>query len=285
MSSTGGPAAAVAAPSRLELGPGRAPLGSAFALRHGLASLEELWFDALAALAARLPPAWVTVQDGDVPFVSPPCPRLPVPGDEAIASLVERCLSVRLYHVQHTPELGRLVNECLDEVEPHLGAEPMSRRDASVFIGSPGQVVPVHCDRHHNFLLQVTGTKELMVGRFRDPAAELASIERHYREHLNLEQMPDEVATYRLGPGDGVYLPPYSIHWVRCGPQPAVALSCSFSSPSSVRAELVHECNTYLRRLRVTPCGPGRLSDGAKAAAARAARQARAYRASRRAAG
>jgi len=246
-----------------------------FVFRHRLSQAPPLQLDALGVLASRLPEAWVIVQEGDIPFVSPPRPKLPTAAGEAIASLGERCLSVRLYHVQHTPGLGRLVHQCLDEVQPWLGGEPMARRDASVFIGSPGQVIPVHCDRHHNFLVQVTGRKEFMVGRFHDEDEELSAIERHYPAHLNLEREPDEVTTYRLGPGEGMYLPPYTIHWVRCGPEPSVALSCSFSTPTSDRAELVHECNALLRRVHATPRGPGGALDPAKAAVARAARRLR----------
>jgi hypothetical protein len=85
------------------------------------------------------------------------------------------------------------------------------------------------------------------------------------------------VQVFELGPGDGLYLPPYTVHWVRCGPEASTALSASFSTIDSDRAELVHLANRHLRRLHVRPRGPGvsPVADRAKAAAVTAARRIR----------
>jgi len=145
----------------------------------------------------------------------------------------------------------------------------MVSRDASIFCGSPGSVVPIHCDRHHNVLLQLAGVKEVGVGWFDDPSRQAAEIERNFGRHLNLEVAPDRSEVHTLGPGEGIYLPPYTIHWVRCGPEPSTALSASFATSTSVQAERVHACNARLRRLHLTPVRPGvsPTRDRAKAAA------------------
>ena len=225
---------------------------------------------ALEPLGRRLPSAWVRVNDGALPTVSPPARALMYSdGGAAVQDLYQRCLSVRLYHVHHTPEVGPLVRGTLDQAEGMLGGYGggVVRRDASLFCGSPRSSVPVHCDRHDNLLLQLVGRKDVMVGTFTDPDRELAEIERNFGRHLNLEAMPDQVRVIRLGPGDGLYLPPYTIHWVRCGPDPSTALSASFSTVESERAELVHAANLHLRRLHVRPRAPAksRWADWTKA--------------------
>lgn len=238
-----------------------AAAGTPLRFRHRATEFADFGPSALLPTARKVPSRWVVVNDGDLPLLAPPAAKLDYPdGAAALRDLSERCLSVRLYHVNHTPELGPLVRAVLDEAEAVLGSYGggMVRRDSSLFCGSPGSVVPVHCDRHDNLLLQLTGTKRVTVGHFDDPARELAEIERNAGRHLNLETMPDHVSVFDLGPGDGFYLPPYAIHSVRCGPELSSALSASFSTVASERAELVHLANRHLRRLHLRPRGPGR---------------------------
>ena len=229
------------------------------ASRHsaGLHRDFEPW--ALQVIGARLPTAWVVVNDGRLPQLCPPRPNLRFEdGGAALRALYEQCFSVRLYHVNHVPEVGGLVRDVLDQAERILGSYgggPV-RRDASLFCGSPGSTVPIHGDRHDNLLLQLVGTKTVKVWSFLDPG-ELAEIERNVGRHLNLEVVPDAFQVFELGPGDGVYLPPYTIHSVECGPEASTALSASFSTVASERAELVHLANRQLRRLHVRPRGPG----------------------------
>jgi hypothetical protein len=237
----------------------------------------------LRSLGAQIPPGWVVVNEGDLALVSPPAPALSYPdGGAALEDLYRRCLSVRLYHVNHTPQLRELVRGTLDQAAAILGSYGggMVQRDASLFCGSPASVVPVHCDRHDNLLLQLVGTKEVMVGRFTDPDRELVEIERNFGQHLNIGAMPEDVTVFRLGPGDGLFLPPYTIHWVRCGPNPSTALSVSFSTVQSERAELIHHANRHLRRLHFHPRSPGRsrLAVQVKVAAVTWTRRLREYR-------
>jgi hypothetical protein len=57
----------------------------------------------------------------------------------------------------------------------------------------------------------------------------------------------------------------------------SAALSCSFSTAVTVRAEAVHACNAQLRRIGLHPRPPGRSvrRDRLKVAALRAAHRAR----------
>jgi hypothetical protein len=252
---------------------------------HTAGAYRDFEPSALQDLANRLPAPWVVVNDGALPRLSPPRPNLRDQFDDgaaALRALYERCLSVRLYHVNHFPDPGSLVRDVLDQVGDTLGDHGggQVRRDSSLFCGSAGSTVPIHGDRHDNLLLQITGTKTITVWWFADRRRELAVLERNAGHHLNLEVVPDEHRVYELGPGEGLYLPPYTIHSVVCGPEPSTALSASFSTVVSERADRVHVANRHLRRFRVDPRGPGDsvVVDKVKAAAVDGVRRAKRWR-------
>jgi hypothetical protein len=111
---------------------------------------------------------------------------------------------------------------------------------------------------HHNFLLQIDGTKEVTVGSFSDARVNELAIDRFYDEGSNnAPALPDVATTFRLGPGDGVYIPPFGFHWVRGGPETSISISCGFRTRATERTNLVHECNARLRRLGLHPRPPG----------------------------
>jgi hypothetical protein len=149
----------------------------------------------------------------------------------------------------------------------------------SVFMGSPGAVVPVHLDRHHNVLVQVSGSKRLSVGAFADPAVQRRQVERHFSgSEKHPAELPAATQTFHLQAGGALYIPPYTFHWVEGGPDVSIAMSCGFSTAGTERAELVHACNAKLRRLHLPASPPGRSGyrDRAKAGLVRHSRRVRA---------
>jgi hypothetical protein len=107
-------------------------------------------------------------------------------------------------------------------------------------------------------LLQLEGTKEITVATHDDPVDDQRVIEAARRwPHNNLAELPARTRTYALGPGDGLYIPPYAFHWVHGGSDVSVALSYGFATPGSLRAPNVYWCNANLRRLGLRPKPPG----------------------------
>jgi hypothetical protein len=124
----------------------------------------------------------------------------------------------------------------------------------------------------------VRGWKDMHVGRFTDPKAEQELLERYYAGgHRNLDWKPDEATTYRLDPGNGIYVPVHAPHFVRNGDAVSVSLSITWYTPAIERHAKVHALNARLRKLGITPLPPGRraATDQAKAGAARALSAAR----------
>jgi hypothetical protein len=257
--------------------------------QHRLTGNPLLSLGSLAELTERLPRTWISHHRADVSLVTPTneLSSLDLSPREVVDGLAENSCSARLYHVQNVPGYRDLVMSCLDEVEPLLGrrGEGMSQRDASLFLGSPGAVVPAHFDLHHNLLLQVEGSKELSVGIFDDPRDHDRELDIALSRSRNLAVLPTSATTFHLEPGDGIYLPPWGVHWVQGESEVSVALSCSFSTRVTEQTELIRRWNSRLRQLGRSPLPPGRSEtvDRAKAAAVRSRDRLLARRPSRRA--
>jgi hypothetical protein len=230
-------------------------------VRHRLSEHPILTRPSVIALVDATPPASIEHHLGDLPLVLPdgdPERLSESPGEVARGIDGNGCWMI-VWAAQRLPEYRQLLTECVDEVAPFLprteGA--IEQQAANVLLSSAASVVPVHFDRHHNLLLQIEGTKELAVGSYADPGYEQREINRHFDTRQNAWSVPTEVQTFRLEPGDGLYIPPYQFHWIRGSPTASTALSCEFRTSRTNRAELVHLCNSRARRLHLSPRPPG----------------------------
>ena len=148
----------------------------------------------------------------------------------------------------------------------------MNLREGYVFLSAPNSKTPAHTDHEHNFLLQVRGSKQMNIGRFREVEDEQLQVEKMFAGDRNMDRLPDDPTAYELQPGDGVYVPPNAPHWVVNGPAVSVSLSITFRTPVTERGAIVHSVNRRLRQLKVSPRPPGEhlATDKAKFAAHRA---------------
>ena len=232
-----------------------------FAVSHTLAANPLLSVEAVAVLAGELPERSIEHNSGKIPTVV---------GDRQIEVIDDSPAEVArnietngawmvLKNIEQIPAYHRLLDETLDEVDPMVrGREGgMNLREGYIFLSAPESTTPAHTDHEHNFLLQIRGTKQMNVGRFRDPEAEQLQLERMFAGQRNMGHLPDDPVAYDLAPGDGVYLPPNAPHWVVNGPQVSVSLSITFRTPITERGAIVHTVNRRLRRLRIHPRPPG----------------------------
>jgi hypothetical protein len=258
---------------------GRSPL----LIRHHVDVAAPLFTrDALVARAADWPGPWVEHHQADLPFVLPSgkTDRLSVDPGEVVRGIETNGCWVVLWQVEHSPRYATFLDECLDRVDALVAGREggVTSRGMNLLIASPRAVAPAHFDMHHNFLLQIQGTKDVMIGTFSDPRLAERAIDRYYDEHNNnLHVLPDVVSTFRLAPGDGLYIPPFAFHWVRGGDDASVGASCGFRTQWTEQLALVHAFNAKLRRLGVHPVPAGRSPrrDRAKATAFTSARRAR----------
>jgi hypothetical protein len=254
-----------------------AAFGAAFAQRpcaveHRLVDHPLLTLEGIAELADTLPATAVERHRADLPLVMPGgAPELGGhPSDTVRGIETNNCWMV-LWNVEQVPAWNRLLDDCLDEVSALIGKRDggMMQREGFLFLSAPGAVTPAHFDPEHNLLLQIRGTKEMNVGRFRDPADHQRELDRyHDGGHRNLSEVPADATTFVLSPGRGVYVHPFAPHWVQNRDAVSVSLSITFRTRRSEAMERAHGLNARLRKLGLhpQPAGADPRRDRAKAA-------------------
>lgn len=266
------PAAFAEVPPRRPGAPDRAPVR----VRHSLDATGLLDLPRLAELAASLPAASVEHNLGAVPLVLPGgvAPQASLTPREIVETIETNGCWMVLKNVEQDPDYAALLDACLDEVEPAVTASEGRSvvREGFIFLSAPGSVTPTHIDPEHNVLLQVRGTKTMVVGRFADDDALAVQAERlHSGEHRNLADAAVDLEEFDLAPGDGVYVPVHAPHVVRNGPAASVSLSVTWGTRETVRAGRVHGLNARLRARGRVGARPGESvgRDSVKALAVR----------------
>ena len=233
------------------------------AVNHRLVDHPLFSLDAIAALADRLPPASVRRERGNLPLVNregyvdigegPP--------SATIRDIERNGFRVSLRDIQQDPAYARLIGECLDEVETILGDREggMKRRTGYLFITAPASNTPMHFDPEHSFLLQLRGVKHVSVAAFDDDSIRQRELDRYYdAADCDFAAMEEIAEDFLLDPGAGVYLPSFVPHWVTTEAGISVSFSIPFYTEFSERAESVNRINRRLRKMHLSPRGPGR---------------------------
>lgn len=236
-------------------------------LRHRLCGHPLFEIDALLALAGRMRPVDVEQNIGALPIGIDPADvrHNGLSAAETIRSIEENGSWMVLKFVEQDPAyaalLDRLIGELHGVVHPRTGEA--LKKEAFIFISSPGSITPFHFDPEHNILLQLRGEKEMML--FPSGDERIVSNQAHERFHLgghrNLpfdERFADRGCAYPLGPGDAIYVPVKAPHWVRNGAQVSVSFSITWRSEWSYREADAHGFNAMLRRTGITPRAPQR---------------------------
>jgi len=247
------------------------------AVQHALADHPFFALDAIADLADRLPPESVRRERGDLPLDNSDgyVDVAQGPPSATIKDIEGNGFRVSLRDIQQAPDYRRLINECLDEVEPLIADREggMRHRAGYLFISCPASTTPMHFDVEHSFLLQVRGTKNVSVAAFEHDTGVLQREVDRYVDgaECDFDAMQTVAETFRLNPGVGVYLPSYVPHWVETEAGISISFSIPFYTAYCRRAEDVHRLNSQLRKLHLSPRPPGlsQPRDKVKAVASR----------------
>jgi hypothetical protein len=237
-------------------------------LSHRLAEHPLLDLESLAALAWRMRPSDVQICRGDVAvgIGRRGAPEIGLSPLETI-SAIERCGAwMVLKYVEQDGDYKMLLDALLDELEPAVRpvTGPMLKREAFIFLSSPGAVTPLHFDPEHNVLLQLRGRKKMVVF----PAGNEALVsgpahEAFHEEGANgLEwsaDFADRGHPFELTPGDALYVPVKAPHFVENGDEPSISLSITWRSGWSLREGYAHGANRLLRKAGLQPRPPRRF--------------------------
>jgi hypothetical protein len=243
-----------------------------FGIRHAFRGHPLFTLDALAELADSLHPKAVDRHAADQPLLMPGGQEhLPNKPSDTVRNIHTNDSWMVMWNLEQNESYRRIIDAVLDQIAPLLPKREagMGRREAFLFISSPNSVTPVHFDPEHNFLLQISGIKQISIGKFADRASEIQALDRYYDgSHRNLDKVPPTSSVHVMNPGDGAYVYPWAPHWVHNGPEPSISLSITFRTRRSQRIENACMFNRKLRvhGLKPRPAGDFEPLDRAKAA-------------------
>jgi len=255
-------------------------------LSHKLSGHPLLTLEALVELGKRMPRKDVEYNPGDLPFGIDP----EAVGDNGLSVEetirgIEECGSwMVLKHVNQDPAYKALLEEALGELAGVI--EPVSgeilAKVGFIFVSSPGAVTPFHLDPEHNVLLQIRGSKTMMIVPGDESVVPPEKHEAyHAGSHRNVPWRDEYGARghkFELVPGDAVHVPLMWPHWVKNGPEPSISFSITWKSHWVYQEADARGLNHLLRKWGIEPASPApfpRRNTG-KAYAFRAIRKARA---------
>jgi len=236
-----------------------------FLFSHNLSGHPLFELPRLVRLEKTLDGGYVEYNAGKIPVSLPNWQDTPYTGlsaEETIRNADEICSWMVLKRAEQCPDYKRLLDACLDEIEPLSDPiEPgMCEREAAAFVSSPSSVTPYHMDHEINFLLQLRGTKTISVFNADDSTVlsdrELEDYFSGPAIHRNMhfaEEYQQRATVFELRAGFGLHIPTTAPHWVKNGDAVSISFSASFKTPASLQRGNVYRMNAVLRRLGLDP--------------------------------
>lgn len=225
-------------------------------LQHSLTDHSLLSVEALAKAALELPPHYVERRVGNAPNGGEFAMDR---SDEADAAAVIRSIDtsgnwIMLRFVEQLPAYRDLLDRLMDQIGPAI--YPMTGRGLTVrgfiFISAPGTLAPFHFDCEYNILFQIAGDKQFATYRPIAPWLPLDRHEAYYGGGNNMLPWEDayeaEAEVHHLRPGDALFVPYASPHWVKACAEPSISLSLTWQSQWSQSLGDAMQINPLLRR-------------------------------------
>jgi hypothetical protein len=237
-------------------------------LTHNLGDDPRLNLAALVELASEFAPENVEYNPGNLPIGIDPkdVPRASLSIAETVRSIEENGSWMVLKFIEKHPVYRALLEETLAEIDPITKAKTgaMLEMQGFIFISSPGAVTPFHFDPEHNILLQIRGNKVMTLFPAGDERIVSGVAHEHFHlglQHRNLIWQDDFSAlgqAVSLTPGEAVYVPVKSPHWVQNGDAVSISLSVTWRSEWSFAEADARAFNHLLRKSGWNPTSPKR---------------------------
>lgn len=240
--------------------------------RHTLTEHPALDREAIAQLAESLGEESVTCEAAIKPLVyadGAPEPGRAQRAAEVIRTLDENESWMTLLNIEQHPRYRALIDDQLDNTARRYGIDPaaLRRRMGFIFASSPHSVTGAHFDIEHSLQLQLRGNRTMNFGEWPDQATRDREVSRYWNgSYGKLTSMPTPRAEIAIGPGVGVYIPPYTPHWLLNGDATSLSLTITFFTRDNESESLVQAFNERVRKLGLHPRREGQspLLDGVK---------------------
>jgi hypothetical protein len=246
-----------------------------FLSRHRLVDHALFALPRLVELSRALPKEQVEYNAGDLAVNQDPSltPQTGLSVEETIRR-IEDCKSwMVLKNVEADPEYRDLLHACLADVERlnHPRARGICKREAFIFISSPGSVTPYHMDPECNFLLQIRGWKQVSMFDASDRSLVTEEqLERFYSGvHRNMvfkDEYQEKAVVFQLRTGEALHFPVTAPHWVKNGDAVSISFSITFQTRVTERRATIYAINHALRQrgYHPRPFGRSRFRDALK---------------------
>jgi len=196
--------------------------------------------------------------------------------EEVFDSLDNSGAWIALLRVNEDPEYNVLLEDSLAEVRKLSGREiddDKKTQEADIYITSPGRVTMYHIDPICNFLMQVSGEKQIHIFDRNDrEVLPEEDLERYWTlkdyAATYLPELEHRAEVFTLRPGSGVHIPLNNPHWLKNGNDISVSLSINYQYKDKRRKD-VYQANYYLRKmgLKPRPLGSSEFVDQMKVSA------------------
>jgi ribosomal protein L16 Arg81 hydroxylase len=230
------------------------------AFPHGLHEHPLLTLDAIADLAAAMPESSVTAEVAAKPLVHSQSDSTVEVARGSVADQIRNLESndawFNLLNVEQVPAYAELVDEIVTGVVTSAGLDPamIGRRMGFVFASSPGAVTSAHFDIEQSLCMQLRGTRTLGLGRFADDDHREHEVRRYWEGvYGRLDELPESTHSFELSGGTGVFIPPYTPHWITNHDAPSLSMTVAFFTRDNSDEAAVQVLDRHLRRLRLDP--------------------------------
>jgi hypothetical protein len=161
-----------------------------------------------------------------------------------------------LSNLEQEPEYAALLSSLLSEIEDKIVARTgkLIGAQISAFLSAPHAVKPYRLSSEHCLVLQVHGERTMTVF----PAAGLASSPEEPDGDTSSGYLTCHGASFRLSPGEAIYVPVMAPVHVKNGDEPSIAIMISWRSAWSVAEGEAGAFNDWLRRFGLNPQPPKR---------------------------
>ncbi|MGE3989219.1 cupin-like domain-containing protein [Pseudorhodoplanes sp.] len=255
-----------------------------FGLRHRFAGNPLLTLPKLAELVRELPRDRIEYNSGKAAISQRPetTPTLDLEPEAIVHNIESAGAWMVLKSVEQDEAYRVLIEDALMEVARMRGHHSLKAAGFEdirgfIFVSSANSTTPFHADADENFFFQVHGDKFFHVYDNRDRSiASEEALESSAIRHRNLPyeaKFDAKCTTYRLQPGDGVFVPYQWPHWVRTADRYSISLSLTWKSDEVRRRNDIFAVNSMLRSVGMpqNPPGMNPALDTAKVAVFRAA--------------
>ncbi len=236
-------------------------------LAHRLGDHPLMQLDALAIMAEALPETSVEYNRANLPIGlnGEKAPANGIGIGETIRNIATTGSWAALKNIEQIPAYSDLLMALLAELRPTIEARTgaMLKPQGFVFVTSPNGVTPYHFDPEHNMLLQLMGSKVMTM--FPAGDARYAPDETHETYHTGggrelfwRDELTSGGREWTLAPGEALFVPVMSPHFVNNGPAPSVSLSITWRSEWSFAEADARALNGLLRKTGLKPRTPGR---------------------------